>query len=183
MKSKLIILSAVVLMFSASQVFAGGGHDHSEHSEAASKEDKGSVMEHKGSMMDEHHSKLPNVGNAICPVSGEFISDVGDGKGVQIEHVGKIYNVCCKFCAKDFKKDPEKFIKIIENNLAEGKDPGRVYESDHDEDLEHETRDHEESDNGEHDHKDHEGEQHQLDEEDPEKEEGHHHDQGDHDHE
>ena len=75
-------------------------------------------------------------------------------KGVQIEHVGKIYNVCCKFCAKDFRKDPEKFIKIIEKNLAEGKDPGRVYESDHNEDLEHDDgdHDHEESDHGEHDH-------------------------------
>jgi len=59
-----------------------------------------------------------------------------------------------KFCAKDFKKDPVKFITIIEDNLAEGKDPGRVYQSDHDEELEHETRDHEESDHGEHGHDD-----------------------------
>jgi len=150
MKSKLIILSAVVLVFCASQVFAGGGHDHGEHSEESSQEHKGSMMEE----MDEHHSELINVGNAICPVSGEYISDVGEGKGVQIKHEGKIYNVCCKFCAKDFKKDPAKFITIIEHNLADGKDPGRDYASDHDEDLERETRDHEESDHGEHGHGD-----------------------------
>ena len=113
---------------------------------------------HKGSMVDGEitaeimKSGTINVGNAICPISGELISDVGEGNGVQIEHEGKIYNVCCKFCAKDFKKNPEKFIKIIEDNLAEGKDPGRDYESDHDEDLEHDEGDHEESDHGEHDH-------------------------------
>jgi len=118
---------------------------------------------HKGSMVDGEitaeitESGAINVGNAICPVSGEFISEVGEGNGVQIEHKGKIYNVCCKFCAKDFKKDPEKFIKVIENNLEEGKDPGRDYKSDHDEDLEHdegdhEEPDHEEPDHGEHDH-------------------------------
>ena len=116
---------------------------------------------HKGSMIDEEItaevaiSSAIQVGNAICPISGELISDVGEGNGVQIEHEGKIYNVCCKFCAKDFKKNPEKFIKIIEDNLAEGKDPGRNYESDHDEDLEHDEGDHEESDHGGHDHGDH----------------------------
>ena len=147
MTLKLIILSSIILAFCAGPGFAHEGMDHDE-----SMESKGSMMEQKGSMPEKHHSELPNVGNAICPVSGEFISDVGEGEGVQIEHKGKIYNVCCKFCAKDFKKDPEKFIKIIENNLAEGKDPGRDYESDHDEDLEHDEDDHEESDHGEHAH-------------------------------
>ena len=85
-------------------------------------------------------------------------------------------NVCCKFCAKDFKKDPENFIKIIENNLVEGKDPGRDYETDHDEDLEHDKGDHAESDHGEHDHEVHEGEKYEHDEGAPKKEEGHHHD-------
>ena len=118
-------------------------------------DEKGS---HKGSMMDGDitaevtESGAINVGNAICPISGELIADVDDGKGVQIDHNGNIYNVCCKFCAKDFRKNPEKFIKIIENNLAEGKDPGRDYESDHDEDLEHDEGGHEETDHGEHDH-------------------------------
>jgi len=154
MNSKLIFFCMVVLIFSVSQVFAHGGEDHDESKESMI-EEKGSMLEHKGSMVDEmeeHHSELPNVGNAICPVSGEFISDVGDGKGVQIEHEGKIYNVCCKFCAKDFKKDPEKFIKIIENNLAEGKDPGRDYESDHDDEVSEENKGDQHDDHGDHDH-------------------------------
>jgi len=177
MKSKLIILSAVVLVFSASQVFAGGGHDHGEHKEEVSQDHKGSMMGEMG----EHHSDLPNVGNAICPVSGESISSVNKGgKGVQIEHEGKIYNVCCKFCAKDFRKNPEKFIKIIEQKLADGTDPGRDYESDHDEDAEHHEGGHEKSEHGEHGH---EGEEHEQDEIVPKKDEGHHEGgHGDHDH-
>ena len=90
MKSKLIILSTAILVFCASQVFAHGGEKHDESKES-SMEEKGSMMEDKGSMMEdkelmleEHDSKLPNVGNAICPVSGELISDVGDGKGVHV---------------------------------------------------------------------------------------------------
>ena len=171
MKLKFIILSVVALMFSASQVFAGGGHDHGEHSEESSQEHKGSMM----GEVDKHHFELPNIGNAICPVSGEYISDVGEGKGVQIEHEGKIYNVCCKFCAKDFKKNPEKFIKVIEKNLAEGKDPGRDYEieSDHDEDLEHHEGGHEKTDQRKPEH----------DEGISKKDEGHHDGgHGDHDH-
>jgi len=109
MKSKLIILSAVVLVFCASQVFAHGGEKHDE-----SKEDKGSMMEKKGSrQLEKIFDDAINVGNKICPLSGEVIADVGDGSGVQVEHEGKVYNLCCSMCAKDFKKDPERFIKKI----------------------------------------------------------------------
>jgi len=133
MKSKLIILSVVVLMFSASQVFAGGGHDHGGHGEEAVKEEKGSSMEHKGSMMEENHSKSPNVGNKICPVSGEKIGGAM-GKGVQVEHDGKIYNLCCAMCAKDFKKDPAKYIEIINEELE---DSDHEEQGDYDEGEDH----------------------------------------------
>ncbi len=114
MKARLIILSVAVLMFSASQVFAGEGHGHGEMAD-----EKGSMMEHKGSMMKEDHSELPNIGNKICPISGEKAGIMGES--VQIEHEGKAYNLCCKMCAKDFKKDPEKFIKkISEESEASG---------------------------------------------------------------
>ncbi len=134
MKSKLIILSAVVLMFSASQVFAGGGHDHGEHNETGSK-DKGSMMEHKGSKGSIHeghegheegeevHSDAMKVGNRICPVSNQFIPE---GDEVEYEYEGKIYNLCCKMCAKDFKKNPEKFSKIAEELML--KEHGSTHE-------------------------------------------------------
>ena len=52
------------------------------------------------------------VGNKICPVSGEKIESMGEG--VKYEYNGKIYNFCCPMCLKDFKKDPEKYSKIAE---------------------------------------------------------------------
>jgi YHS domain-containing protein len=58
-----------------------------------------------------------NVGNKICPVSGESVE--GMGGAVSYEYKGKLYNMCCKMCSKDFEKDPEKFAKIAEANAAE----------------------------------------------------------------
>lgn len=51
------------------------------------------------------------VGNRVCPVSGE---NIPEGKEVQYEYNGKVYNFCCKMCLKDFNKDPEKYVKKIE---------------------------------------------------------------------
>jgi YHS domain-containing protein len=95
-------------------------------------EEKGS---HKGSMMDGEmtaevtESGAIKVGNKICPVSKEK-TDVMGGP-VEYEYEGKSYNLCCKFCLKDFKKDPEKYIKMIEENLA-GETPDEDdYDHDH----------------------------------------------------
>lgn len=52
------------------------------------------------------------VGNKICPISGEEVG--GMGEVVQYEYKGKIYNLCCPMCEKDFKKDPEAAIKRLE---------------------------------------------------------------------
>ncbi len=52
------------------------------------------------------------VGNAICPITGEKIKDLA--KAGKMEHNGKIYNLCCQMCEKDFKKDPEAAIKKLE---------------------------------------------------------------------
>lgn len=62
----------------------------------------------------------PNVGNKICPISGKEIAKMGDGKGMQIEYNGKIYNLCCGMCTKDFNADPAKYSKIAETEVAAG---------------------------------------------------------------
>ncbi len=54
------------------------------------------------------------VGNKICPVSGEKIVM---GKEAKFEYNGKIYNLCCPMCEKDFKKDPEKYIKKVDEEM------------------------------------------------------------------
>jgi YHS domain-containing protein len=55
------------------------------------------------------------INNKICPISGE---DVGK-KPAYVEHDGKTYQLCCAMCVKDFNKDPEKYIKMIESQTEE----------------------------------------------------------------
>ncbi len=55
------------------------------------------------------------VGNKICPVEGGKIEE---GKSAKIEYNGKIYNLCCAMCSKDFNKDPEKYSKKAEDEAA-----------------------------------------------------------------
>ena len=56
------------------------------------------------------------VGNKICPISGEKIGEMGDV--VKQEYKGKIYNLCCPMCIKDFNKDPEKYAKIADDEVS-----------------------------------------------------------------
>ena len=113
MKTKLMALSLVsILSLSYSNyALAHEGMKHDEGMEAMDHE-KGSMMDHQEGT--EANSKAVEVGNKICPVSGDKVG--GDmGEPVKYEYNGKIYNLCCKACAKDFKKDPEKYSKIAEN--------------------------------------------------------------------
>ena len=60
------------------------------------------------------------VGNKICPISGEEIGEDGmAGEEVTVEYKGKVYNLCCAMCKKDFLKDPEAAIKKLETMDAE----------------------------------------------------------------
>jgi len=54
---------------------------------------------------------LQNVGNKICPVSGEKIEEKIKAT---YEYNGKVYNFCCASCIEEFKENPAKYIKIIE---------------------------------------------------------------------
>lgn len=52
------------------------------------------------------------IGNKTCPVSGNKVDSMGEP--FEHKYNGKIYNLCCPACVKDFEKDPEKFSKIAE---------------------------------------------------------------------
>jgi len=62
----------------------------------------------------ESAKKAEDVGNKICPVSGEKIAEKTKAT---YEYQGKIYNFCCPMCIDEFKKDPEKYIKKVEEEL------------------------------------------------------------------
>ncbi|MEW6102019.1 MAG: YHS domain-containing protein [Candidatus Omnitrophota bacterium] len=55
-----------------------------------------------------------DVGNKICPVSGDKIDEAIKAT---YEYEGKIYNFCCPMCIEEFKKDPDKYIKKVEEEL------------------------------------------------------------------
>ena len=61
--------------------------------------------------------KAVNVGNKVCPVSGQKIGSMGEG--VKHEYNGKIYNFCCGGCIDPFKKDPVKYTAVVEKELKE----------------------------------------------------------------
>jgi hypothetical protein len=48
-----------------------------------------------------------------CPVSDEKLGEMGDP--YVFTHEGREIKLCCKSCQKDFKKNPAKFIKKIED--------------------------------------------------------------------
>ncbi len=123
MKSKLIVLTlvAVLSLSYSNYVLANEGHEHQMPNGTMMKDDDMS----KG-QMDSKSTKAIEVGNKICPVSGDKILAPGE-KGtmgdepVKYEYNGKIYNLCCPMCIKDFKKNPEKYSKITEDEVAKEK--------------------------------------------------------------
>lgn len=80
--------------------------EHAEHKDA-----------HKAAPAG-NKSEVVDVGNKICPVTGEKI---GEETKATYEYEGKIYNFCCPMCIGTFKKDPEKYIKKIEEEKAKEK--------------------------------------------------------------
>jgi len=55
-----------------------------------------------------------NVGNKICPVSGEKIEEK---MKATYEYNGKVYNFCCASCIAEFKEHPDKYIKKVNAEL------------------------------------------------------------------
>ncbi len=62
-------------------------------------------------------SKLVEVHNKFCPISHE---EVGKEGMVPFKEVynGKVYLLCCSMCDKDFKSDPEKYSKMLDEQAA-----------------------------------------------------------------
>ena len=57
----------------------------------------------------EAEASVVDAGNAVCPVSGDKVS----GKHFAA-YKGKRYGFCCPDCEKEFVKDPEKYIALLE---------------------------------------------------------------------
>jgi YHS domain-containing protein len=109
-KKMLVLLIAGIFTLVLSEVsFAQSCGMHGSQQQMAQ-------AEHSGHMESEAAAPATSktavdVGNQICPVSGEKI----DAKSkATYEYEGKIYNFCCPACIEEFKKDPQKYIKKID---------------------------------------------------------------------
>ena len=54
-----------------------------------------------------------------CPVSDEKLGEMG--KPFVFAYEGREIKLCCKNCEKDFKKEPAKYVKKIEEGEAKAK--------------------------------------------------------------
>lgn len=62
----------------------------------------------------EQKAQIVDVGNAICPVTGDKVS----GKDFY-EYSGKRYGLCCPMCQGIFSNDPAKYAAIADKEVAD----------------------------------------------------------------
>jgi YHS domain-containing protein len=67
----------------------------------------------------EAKKKLKPYTLKTCIISGDKLGEMGDP--YVYEYEGREIKFCCKGCVKDFKKDPAKYIKKIEEEEAKAK--------------------------------------------------------------
>lgn len=122
----LTLVLGLGLMVLPQNTFAQEGHEGHEHmhsameaAEAAAPAAEAVSDASAGQAVAATDSALEEVGNPICPVSGEKVGEMGET--VKYEYNGKVYNLCCPMCKKDFDKDPEKFSKKAEDQMMEEK--------------------------------------------------------------
>ena len=75
----------------------------------------GTDMSHEGhDKALQAESTAVDAGNKICPVSGEPVDEAAKAT---YEYEGKIYNFCCAGCIDEFKKEPQKYIDKVNQEL------------------------------------------------------------------
>ncbi|MBI5874043.1 MAG: YHS domain-containing protein [Candidatus Omnitrophica bacterium] len=87
--------------------------------EAAKTEAAAPVMEATASAVEAPAAAV-SVGNKVCPVTGEKIAELGKDT---VEYQGKVYNMCCPMCKDKFLAEPDKYIAIVDKELAESAAP------------------------------------------------------------
>ncbi len=100
-KPKVIVLLTAVL------VFFIGGPGFSVIARASDSEKQA------GSQQQDKQEAPKQANNDICPVTGQKL-DFKNPSYVTYEYNGTVYNFCCDGCINEFQKDPEKYLKKLE---------------------------------------------------------------------
>lgn len=113
-KKIFVILLVCVSIFAISKfsfaMMCGKHTKHQEKAQAHSEHEQGAAETNKETFSEEG----VNMGNKICPVSGE---EIDEELKATYEYEGKVYNFCCASCIDEFKKDPDKYIKKVDEEL------------------------------------------------------------------
>ena len=56
------------------------------------------------------------VGNTLCPISGGKLGSMG--MAVPVLYKGQVVRLCCAGCAGEFAANPEKFLKMAQDEVA-----------------------------------------------------------------
>jgi YHS domain-containing protein len=110
----LIGVAVLWITNSASAMMMCGSGQHSKHQQMAKAEPAEHQDGEEGAAGQPASAESVDIGNKICPVSGEKIDEETK---TTYEYEGKIYNFCCAGCIDEFKKDPEKYIKKVDEEL------------------------------------------------------------------
>jgi hypothetical protein len=52
----------------------------------------------------------------VCPKTGELLGSMG--KPYKINLKGRVVFLCCEGCEEEVKKDPDKYLKILDDKMA-----------------------------------------------------------------
>lgn len=125
-KKLFLVIAIAVLMFGVSRLswamICGGHEGHKQIAQAGKSEHHEATQEAAVQPLAEG---VVDVGNKICPVSGEKIDEK---MKATYEYEGKVYNFCCASCVNEFKKDPQKYIEKIEEESQAGSKEGMAQE-------------------------------------------------------
>jgi hypothetical protein len=110
-----LVLGAGLVMQSGCS--KGDSHPTGDHSSPASVPASPAPGPDEATVIKEQLSTYPLQ---ICVVSGEKLG--GEmGEAVNYVYQGRLIRFCCKSCLKDFNKDPQKYIKILDEAAEKAK--------------------------------------------------------------
>jgi YHS domain-containing protein len=109
MKMKRHILTAVVLTGLAAGTLSVRAEDHDMSKMPGM--DMGNQTGQTNAPVGNADAKVKPYPLKTCIVSGEKLGEMG--KSPTLIYKGQEMKFCCKDCVKDFKKDPEKYIKKL----------------------------------------------------------------------
>jgi YHS domain-containing protein len=113
MLKQLIFIFSLAIVFSAFTFAQEQPETTKSDKKECSKDSKGCCgsQESQSSMQMEESNETASVQiwNKVCPVKGEEI----DADAPTVEYNGKTIGFCCPGCDSKFQKDPEKYMKNL----------------------------------------------------------------------